>query len=344
MGKNINRVRPHGFVMGHGIWRQGLSLKAIGLLCVLLDLSQLPDWEFSLAGLVALSEQNGMGDGRDSIRSAIAELEAKGLLLRERERGEGGTLAGTRWLVSDQPMAEPGSGEPTSEKPTLVDRPQEGSSSIEEERKTEPPLSPLLPGFPEPPSPPTTSAPKKRRKPRAKPPGPVEAFAPYGKEAAAVLLDWWQNHKSGAKTNQALQLQIAELKKIMAMGGSELVKSQAELAIHSGVMRGKGWSQINASRCREYGSAGRPKGFQGAPAPSLPSQELLDIYQLARRHPDLFTSAEVVNGRVEVAYSALVRARFGYPDRGRFVMESALRAEINGLKHQMGSESPLAPF
>lgn len=45
-----------------------------------------------------------MGDGRDSIRNAISELERKGFLARQREREANGTLVGTEWWISDTPV------------------------------------------------------------------------------------------------------------------------------------------------------------------------------------------------------------------------------------------------
>lgn len=73
-----------------------MSLKAVGLLCRLLSLPS--DWEFSEAGLVAITK-----DGRDSIRSAIKELETLGYLHRERARS-GGKFAGAIWHVYEFPF------------------------------------------------------------------------------------------------------------------------------------------------------------------------------------------------------------------------------------------------
>jgi hypothetical protein len=344
MGKNINRVRPQGVILSHGLWQHGLSLKALGLLYILLDLSQIPTWEFSLAGMVALAEQNGMGDGRDSLRTAISELEGKGFLQRQRERTEEGTLAGSQWLVSDQPMGtdgEPGSDPPTSENPTLEDRLQEGSSSNEEERGKKPPVCPPLPGLEEAIAQPVQTGAKQAKASTA---AVHEAtFAEFGQEAAAVLLDWWRNHKSGAKTQRALKLQLGELRQIQAMGGDALVQSQAELAIRSGVMRGKGWSQIDAAKCREYGSAGPGRPRQQRQEGLLPSQELLDIVKLAEAHPSLFSGASIANGAVEVRYSAMVRSLCGYPELSRVTMEHGFREEIEALLERVEPQ-PCTPF
>lgn len=62
-----------------------LSLKAKGLLSMILSLPD--DWAFSIAGLKAISKE-----GKDSIRSALTELEAKGYLVRKRVRERNGCL------------------------------------------------------------------------------------------------------------------------------------------------------------------------------------------------------------------------------------------------------------
>ena len=83
-----NTIRKHtsqsGFtIITNSIFMdKSLSLKAKGLLCQLLSL---PDsWNFSETGLTKV-----VSDGRDSIRSAIKELEGAGYLHRERVREKG---------------------------------------------------------------------------------------------------------------------------------------------------------------------------------------------------------------------------------------------------------------
>ena len=66
---------------------QNLSLKAKGLLSMILSLPN--DWEFSIAGLKAICKE-----GKDSISSALVELEIKGYLVRDRVRRENGCLGG----------------------------------------------------------------------------------------------------------------------------------------------------------------------------------------------------------------------------------------------------------
>ena len=99
--------------------KSGLSLKAMGLLTLLLSL---PDgWEFSVNGVMSL-----VPDGRDSIRSGISELESAGFLKRSRVRDEKGALRGGDWVVYDHPTSE----NPTSENPTLVFPPQLNNQEV----------------------------------------------------------------------------------------------------------------------------------------------------------------------------------------------------------------------
>ncbi len=59
-----------------------LSMKARGLLSVVLSLPD--DWDFSLAGLAVISKE-----GKDSLRTALKELEDNGYLVRVRKRNRG---------------------------------------------------------------------------------------------------------------------------------------------------------------------------------------------------------------------------------------------------------------
>lgn len=75
-----------------------LSNKALGMLCRMLSL---PDgWEFSVMGLVALSN-----DGKSGVMSQLDELEAHGYLIRNQVRIDG-KIAGVEYIVSETRMSE----------------------------------------------------------------------------------------------------------------------------------------------------------------------------------------------------------------------------------------------
>ncbi|MGN0035417.1 MAG: hypothetical protein ACI364_06790 [Coriobacteriales bacterium] len=77
-----------------------LSLKARGMLVTMLSL---PDgWKFSQNGLEKILRK----DGQASVRSALAELEESGYLVRERTRDDDGRLGTVEWCVYDYPQLE----------------------------------------------------------------------------------------------------------------------------------------------------------------------------------------------------------------------------------------------
>jgi hypothetical protein len=168
-----------------------------------------------------------------------------------------------------------------------------------------------------------------------------DTFAEFGQGASVALLDWWQNHKTGAKSDMALKLQLTELRKIQAMGGNGLVQRQAEAAIRNGVMRGKGWMQIDASRCNEYSNGARSKGSYQTPS-FLPSQELLDIVELAKTYPQYFIDATIAESAVVIKYSKSVQAAMNYPASSKISMKSSLTAEIDHFRSKL--VAAITPF
>lgn len=86
-------------VIDNTIFRDSsLSNKALGMLCRMLSL---PDgWEFSVMGLVALSN-----DGKSAVMSQLEELEEHGYLMRNQVR-EGGKIAGIEYIVSETRLSD----------------------------------------------------------------------------------------------------------------------------------------------------------------------------------------------------------------------------------------------
>lgn len=83
-----------------------MSLKAKGLLSLMLSLPD--DWNYSISGLVTLSK-----DGKDSVMSALAELEKFGYLMRKQLFNEKGQFNGVEYHIFEQPQQE----KPDAEKP-----------------------------------------------------------------------------------------------------------------------------------------------------------------------------------------------------------------------------------
>ena len=80
----------------HHFKEKGMSLKAKGLLSLMLSLPD--DWDYSIAGLATLSK-----DGKDSVMSALKELEAFGYLIRTRLVDERGRFAGYDYDIFEEP-------------------------------------------------------------------------------------------------------------------------------------------------------------------------------------------------------------------------------------------------
>lgn len=89
---------------------KGMSLKAKGLLSLMLSLPD--DWNYSISGLVRLSK-----DGKDSVMSALQELEKFGYLTRTQQFNEKGQFSGVEYNIYEEPQEEkPVAGEQKAEK------------------------------------------------------------------------------------------------------------------------------------------------------------------------------------------------------------------------------------
>ena len=108
-----------------------MSLKAKGLLSLMLSLPD--DWNYSVSGLVTLSK-----DGKDSVMSALAELEKFGYLNRERVVNEKGQFAGIEYNIYEQPQPQKPIAEKQNEEKQQADNanaekpPQLNTNSIKE--------------------------------------------------------------------------------------------------------------------------------------------------------------------------------------------------------------------
>lgn len=107
----VERTKNYTVMSNLHLQNRRLSLKAKGLLSQMLSLPE--DWDYTLAGLAAINP-----DGRDSIRSAVAELERAGYVVRSRRVDAQGRFAGSEYVIYESPpSAAPSSGAPPSEKP-----------------------------------------------------------------------------------------------------------------------------------------------------------------------------------------------------------------------------------
>ena len=120
----VERTHDYTVMSNHHLKNRALSLKAKGLLSLMLSLPD--DWDYTLQGLAHISLEKV-----DAIRKAITELENEGYITRTRERDEQGRLRGTEYIIREQPISEkPTLEKPTLEKPTL-EKPTLGKPTLE---------------------------------------------------------------------------------------------------------------------------------------------------------------------------------------------------------------------
>ena len=110
----IDKTRDYTVMSNHHLRNRSLSLKAKGLLSLMLSLPE--DWDYTMKGLAHICK-----DGIDSISGGIRELEAHGYLIRERVRNENGQLGSIEYTILEQPkQPEPIQGTPILENPVQV--------------------------------------------------------------------------------------------------------------------------------------------------------------------------------------------------------------------------------
>ncbi len=94
----INKTNNFTIMSNRHFKEKKMSLKAKGLLSLMLSLPD--DWDYSIAGLATLSK-----DGKDSVMSALAELEKFGYLTRTRLVNDKGQFAGVEYNIYENPVA-----------------------------------------------------------------------------------------------------------------------------------------------------------------------------------------------------------------------------------------------
>lgn len=125
----IDKTRDYTVMSNHHLRNTALSLKAKGLLSLMLSL---PDnWDYTTKGLAAICK-----DGIDSICSTIKELEQHGYIIRERVRNGKGQLTTIEYTILEQPeTVSPEQEKPKRENPVLdnpvLDNPEQVSPKQE---------------------------------------------------------------------------------------------------------------------------------------------------------------------------------------------------------------------
>ena len=116
----IEKTRDYTVMANHHLRNTALSLKAKGLLSLMLSLPE--DWDYTTKGLARICR-----DGVDSICATVRELEDAGYIIRERVRNANGRLGSIEYTILEQPRPpEPKPGKPERENPVL-DNPEQAS-------------------------------------------------------------------------------------------------------------------------------------------------------------------------------------------------------------------------
>lgn len=105
----IKKTNNYTVMSNYHFKEKDMSLKAKGLLSLMLSLPE--DWDYSIDGLAKLSK-----DGKDSVMSALAELEKFNYLIRTQTKDENGKFAGYDYDVYEEPYTE----KPFTENPSTV--------------------------------------------------------------------------------------------------------------------------------------------------------------------------------------------------------------------------------
>lgn len=93
----VERTRDYTVMSNHHLKDTRLSLKAKGLLTIMLSLPE--TWNYTTRGLAAICKE-----GVDAIGSAIRELEQAGYIVRRQLRGKNGRITDTEYIIYEQPI------------------------------------------------------------------------------------------------------------------------------------------------------------------------------------------------------------------------------------------------
>lgn len=109
----VEKTRDYTVMANHHLRNTELSLKAKGLLSLMLSLPE--EWDYTTKGLSRICK-----DGVDSICAGVRELEEHGYVVRERIRNPNGQLGAIEYTILEQPRtSEPKRENPVQANPAL---------------------------------------------------------------------------------------------------------------------------------------------------------------------------------------------------------------------------------
>ena len=120
----IERTRDYTVMSNHHLRNHELSLKAKGLLSMMLSLPD--DWNYTTRGLAKICKE-----GVDAIGNALRELETAGYIVRHQLRDRQGRISDTEYVIYEQPQPRqpetpgpdtdvPDTASPDTENPDMV--------------------------------------------------------------------------------------------------------------------------------------------------------------------------------------------------------------------------------
>ena len=132
----VQKTQNYTIMSNHHLRNKALSLKAKGLLSLMLSLPE--DWDYTTRGLASICKE-----GVDSVCATVRELEAAGYIIRRRIRDKNGQMRGMEYTVLEQPQppeqdpeeaapkcAQPKQAEPKREKPVQENPAQENPTQL----------------------------------------------------------------------------------------------------------------------------------------------------------------------------------------------------------------------
>ena len=135
----VQKTQNYTIMSNHHLRNKALSLKAKGLLSLMLSLPE--DWDYTTRGLASICKE-----GVDSVCATVRELEAAGYIIRRRIRDKNGQMRGMEYTVLEQPQppeqgpeeaapkcAQPKQAEPKREKPVQENPAQLNTKEIKKE-------------------------------------------------------------------------------------------------------------------------------------------------------------------------------------------------------------------
>ena len=122
----VERTRDYTVMCNHHLKDSNLSLKAKGLLSMMLSLPD--EWNYTTRGLAAICKE-----GVDAIGKTLKELEQAGYIIRQRLRGKDGRISDTEYTIFEKPRkpknSAPDTTPPDTENPYMVNPDMEESDA-----------------------------------------------------------------------------------------------------------------------------------------------------------------------------------------------------------------------